>query len=337
MNTINENTLPDKKGYKVTTDTVDELTGQNAIIDTSNIDINNDDKYMSKLKELCDSVRSKYDQIFIYIPVSKWYREGNDKLEVSKTPVGNICRYIKKTPTGFKKEFSGVAFIFYNDANENFALIADDYKSSEYNTFINLLNVLISNHKTNYLTGSDDKKNPVKDVADDKKDKKEEIESKKQDLVDAISTAAEESETEEEAWDKINDDEYIKQLIVDLDQEDDGKPKFNNARTSRMISVNDEFMNKKFNGKSVKEIIDTMDNAEKIPPEHLKVSSINKEWETVRFTNFEKIYDVNADILAILESFSKKSYPSVVLDVKVEDTSTNMDYVDTYTVSMEDG
>ena len=48
--------------------------------------------------------------------ISKWYRENPDKIENSKTPLGCICRYIKKSPVLFKKNFSGFCFIFYGES-----------------------------------------------------------------------------------------------------------------------------------------------------------------------------------------------------------------------------
>ena len=57
----------------------------------------------------------------------------------------------------------------------------------------------------------------------------------------------------------------------------------------------------------------------------------------MKFVNFQNSYHINADIFAMLNALSAKSYPVAVRDINVEDTSTNMDYVDTYTVDMEDG
>ena len=324
-----------KKGIKNTTDSIDELNGKNSIIDTSNILWKEDSTYMDKLLQICQKVGS-YKEKIIYIPVSKWFRIGSGEIENSKTPLGAICRYIKQSPSDFKKKFSGFIFIFYNENKESFALYPDQYKGSEYNTFLNLL-VTLTTSNTKFFISADDSKSPVKDVVDSKKEDKEELQAKKQDLVDAIAAATETSESEEEAWEKLNNDEYVKQLLADLEEEDDGRPKFNNARTSRITKLNDEFMNKDINGKSVKDIISGSFTEDKIPPKHLKISSINEEWDDVKFVNFQEVYNINSDIFSILQSFSTKSYPISIVDIKVEDTSTNMDYVDTYTVNMEDG
>ena len=129
----------------------------------------------------------------------------------------------------------------------------------------------------------------------------------------------------------------MKELIAELEEEDDGRPKFNNARTSRIAKLNDEFMEKEISGSSVKDIISGSHRAEELPTKHMKVTSINEEWDEVKFTNFQEVYNINSDIFAMLASLSTKSYPVSILDVKIEDTSTAMDYIDTYTVQMEDG
>lgn len=331
-----------KKGIKNTTDSIKELNGKNAIIDTSSIQYKEDEAYMNSLKNLCQKLKG-YKEKIIYIPVSKWYRKDQNTIEESKTPLGAICRYIKKAPAEFKKVFSDYIFIFYNENKESFALYADQYKATEYKIVSDLISTLIMNAtptvKRFSSESKDDNENksPVKDVVTDTKEAdKEETKAKKQDLIDAINAASESSETEEEAWEKLNSDEYIKSLIAELDEEDDGKPKFNAARTERMSKLNDEFLNKKVVGdKTIRQLISKP--AVKLEPKHLKVTSINEEWDDMKFLSFNNQYNISADIYAALYHLSKTSYPINVVETKVEDTSTNMDYIETYTVTVEDG
>jgi hypothetical protein len=46
-------------------------------------------------------------------------------------------------------------------------------------------------------------------------------------------------------------------------------------------------------------------------------------------------YDPNADIVAMLTEFSKKTYPISVRNIDVDNTSTSEDYIYTYKVEME--
>ena len=329
-----------RKGFKKTTDSIDELNGRSAYINASSINKFQDDVYIDKLYEMCQKLAS-YNKKIVYIPVSKWNKIAEGDIVNSKTPVGAICRYIKSAPGLFKNRFSGFIFVFYNSNGESFSLYTDQYKASEYKTVENLILTLVRNVKGFDISKTSTKeptKSPVKDVVDTKAAEKELLKAKKQELVDAIAAAAEDSESEEEAWDKLDSDAHIAQLLAELEEEDDGRPKFNNARTSRMAKLNDEFMDKTVNGKTVKQIISGGNKtADEVEPAHLKVGSINEEWEDVKFANFNKTYDIDSDIFKILESFSTKSYPVSIRDISIEDTSTNMDYVDTYTVDMEDG
>ena len=312
-----------------------KTTKKNTIVDISSIQYESDSAYMTRLLDMCHEL-SGVKQKVIYIPVSKWYKKERNRFEKSKTPVGAICRYMKQTPKDFKSKFDGYVFIFYNENKESFALYPDQYKSSEFDKFCNLLGTLVTS-AVQPIKEPKGQKHPVKDIAniESKENKQRELQDKKDKLATAIASVASQAETEEEAWEMMDEDDEIKELIAQLEEEDDGKPKFNVARTSRITQLNDDFLNKNIKGKSIKEIIEKKE--ETIPPAHLKVSSINEEWDDVRFTNFQEIYDINSDIFNILKSFSDKSYPVSILDINIQDTSNNMDYIDTYTVNMEDG
>jgi len=342
MNYFNENALTQeidsklkKRGIKATTDSIKELDGRGAIIDTKQYQKLEDSSFMKLLALTCKEV-SNYSKRIIYIPVSKWYRKGTNRLIESKTPLGTICRYIKSNPDEFKRQFSNIVFIFYNDNRESFSLYADDYKSSEFRTVEFLLNTLVQ-HSIPHFTNVSGLKSPVKDVVSDTfESKKSERDDKKQELVAAIANAAEDAENEDEAWSAIEEDEYIKQIILDLEEEDDGKPQFNNARTSRIAKLNDEFLDKKLGDTKISDIVYKTSEIP-IPSKHLNISSINEEWDDIKFINFNAAYDANNDIIKIIHSFANKSYPISVVDINIEDTSNNMDYLYTYTVVTEDG
>ena len=96
-------------------------------------------------------------------------------------------------------------------------------------------------------------------------------------------------------------------------------------------------MKKKVNGKSIKEMINNFNKPEELPEKALPIKTINEEWKHLKAVNFEKEYDLDADIIKILDSLShNKTYPVSVLDIQTEDTSTSEDSVLTYTVKCED-
>ena len=315
-------------------DNITDIKGQNIIVDTASCKYNDDNSYIDSLLRVVKA-SANYNKKYVYVPVYKWVSKDSETIEKSKNPLGCIVRYIKQTPIDFHKKFAGFIFLFYNDDNKCFSLHVDKYKTSEYNTVIKLLGELIPN-KAKYIDPDKvDVKSPVISVVNKKENEKKNLEDKKQDLVDAISQVADEAETEEELWDMIEDDETIRQIISELEDEDDGRPKLNSTRTSRMTKLNDEFLNKEINGTTVRKII--AGESEEIAKEHLKIASINEDWENVSFINFGKSYNIDRDIMNMLYSLSEKSYPISIIDIELEDTSTNLDYVYTYTVKTEDG
>lgn len=343
---INEAALSDeqaarlkKKGIKHTTDSVKELNGRSAIINLSNIVYKADSSYIDNLVKYCDYIRS-YQQRIVAVPVSAWFRINRERVEEAHNPIGAICRFMKQSPSDFRTKFRGITFIFYNADKKSFAIVADEYKATEYRTVIKLLEELVLKEEATPLVAikqpprGGSPKSPVKDAKKDE-NKEKEIEDKKQEVVDAITAAAENSESEEEAWNQLDEDENLAKLLVELEEEDSNKPTFNSARTARMTKLNDEFMEKTIRGKKVRDIIYTP--KKEIPSKHLKVDSINEEWTDMKFINFQDTYDINLDITHMLSDLSKKTYPISIIDLKVEDTSTNMDYIDTYTVQTEDG
>lgn len=321
-----------KSGIAYSTDSISEINDKNVIINTKSIN-DNDKTFIENLAKLCSTI-TDYNKKIINIPVDGWF-EKNKNLDTADTPLGAIYRYIKQNPSGLRTNFAGFTFIFYNNHGEFFPLYVDDYKASEFNTFINLINVLTTSHAIHNLTGIGNTKSPVKDIQNDEEKDEEEIEAEEivDGVVENIEAIASDNEDEFEA---MYNDDYIASIITDLENDDTDEPKINGARASRLSKLNSDFLNKNVSGKNVKDIINSDNSNIEIPTSEMKVSSINEEWGNVKFTNFEEAYDVNDDIIKILADFTNKEYPISIIDFDIKDTSTNQDYIDTYTVKMED-
>ena len=117
----------------------------------------------------------------------------------------------------------------------------------------------------------------------------------------------------------INNDEIVKSLIVDLTMNEDDSPNFSATRIKRINTLHDEFLKKKIDGKTVKDLINNTSVNEEIPKTNLPVDSIDDEWDGLTFMNFEKAYDAKEDILNILNSLSDKSIPIAVRNVDISD------------------
>lgn len=159
----------------------------------------------------------------------------------------------------------------------------------------------------------------------------------RRELLDAIDKAAGSSVTTDDALDKL-EDERIKQIIVDLAAAEEENTNINNARASRMAKLQNDMYDIEIQGKTVKELLNSNREREELPVTSLKnLSTINTEdWENLQYINFDKDYDINEDIMKMIDKLSKVQYPIAVRNIKVTDNSTSEDYIDLYTVEMED-
>lgn len=159
----------------------------------------------------------------------------------------------------------------------------------------------------------------------------------KNELVQKIEKAAAISTTPDDTIEHMEDDGEIIDLIEKIADDAADNVKINATRASRINKLENEFLEKKVKGnKSVKQMITKAKSNEEIPATELKIDTVNDEWKNIKYTNFEKIYDPNDDIINTLYSLSKKRVPVSVRNFNIEDTSTSEDYVYTYDVDMED-
>lgn len=158
--------------------------------------------------------------------------------------------------------------------------------------------------------------------------------TKKQELVDAVDKAASTSQSVDNTVDAL-EDEQVKKILADLAAEPDNGPKISGARASRMLKLEDDFMDSEFKGKKVKDIINQPPAENKVEPIKLNVDSVNKEWENLTFAQTLDSYNLDDDIVRIFGSFSQVSNPLVVSELKAEDTSTSDDLIYTYTCKYE--
>lgn len=151
-------------------------------------------------------------------------------------------------------------------------------------------------------------------------------------LAQAIAQASEDNSSEEEAIDSM-DTEEIKRIITNLGTDD--KVDITPARAARMSELTKELEDKEVNGKTVKELLSGDEKTEPIVTK-LDIASPNDEWKELKFTNFDKNYDIDKDIVRIFNHFSTCDRPIVIRDIHVEDSSTSEDHTVLYNVDMED-
>lgn len=152
------------------------------------------------------------------------------------------------------------------------------------------------------------------------------------------SEEEQEEETQEKELKEIttdNDEDYIKDAILDLDNPP--VTKITEARKKRMDELDKDFDNTVIHGKKVGDVLKNYYTKKReLTPESIPIDSVNEEWKDVTALDFNKSYDIDEDIIAIFKSLRFKSRPLCVSKMEMTDESTNEDFIYTLRVQLED-
>ena len=176
---------------------------------------------------------------------------------------------------------------------------------------------------------------------DDVDEKASDEDKKKKELVKTIDKNTKNKTTEDQAIDNIDnnkeDADKIKEILSDLASNPDNRgSNISGARASRMLKLQNDFLDSEFEGTSVRDIISgNIDTEKTIKPVSLPVDSVNPEWKELTFQSTMESYDLDDDIIRIFGSFYDKSNPLVVISIEKHDASTSEDLIETYTCKYE--
>ena len=183
------------------------------------------------------------------------------------------------------------------------------------------------------------KRDPTEDIKltntadkDAVKKKEKEVEN----LANHIDELSRTSRNTEDALDKIDNDDYLKSLIIDLDSIESDTVKIDPARATRMNNLDKQFLDTTVKGKPIREILNPKQDDEKLEETKLNISSPNEEWKNMKYMNFDRDYNLEKDIIACFYHFTKVSKPIAIRNIDIKDNSTSEDRLDLYTVEMED-
>lgn len=308
-----------------------------------------------------------YDKKTIFIPVDDWIPEKDKEYWNYKehlNPISIIYRLVFRDLEKLKSSWGDRTFIF-TGRNGYFKMNFSNFQKKDLPRFLQNIKILVGNFpisddtdepdnstagivnmvidkieansdiRINNLTGAtkaseEEIKDRIDNAAASSEDK-----SPEEKLVDAIATTAKTSKDDDEVIQKMDNDEYIKQLVIDLRNSSADNVSIEPTRAARMRKLNDQFAKKSINGKTISQIL-TDTNDKPLPEIAIPIDSINDDWKHMKFVNHSKEYDLSADIIRCINHFADTTVPVSVIDLSVEDTSTSEDWVETWTVRCED-
>lgn len=150
--------------------------------------------------------------------------------------------------------------------------------------------------------------------------------------VDNVSNYA---KTTDDAIDMLNS-ENIRDILMDISSETEDSVKVDPARSARMNQLDKTFLDSSIKGKTVKDILAEKPVEKQLETTKLKIASPNKEWQDMKYMNFDKDYNLEKDIIACFYHFTKVSKPIAIRKIDITDNSTSEDRLDLYSVEVED-
>lgn len=323
---------------------------------------------------LMDSRFSNYAKKTIVIPVTDWKRSIPDTsifdYKNSANPFSFIYRTCKINPSKLQawKDYT----ILFTGENGYFTVDFNMMDMNHLNKFVSLTNNILSGEYSGVEEINHDSRQAIVAQLTDRLEKggivlsnltggtkeltKDELEKmgvlddpsltkdpeiKKAALVNKLDKIASKSTTTKDAIETLEkndpddeDNEWLKDVLLDLQSEDGIK--MNAARKSRMEESKKVLLTKEVNGKSVAKLMEEFQKNDDIKPMELKIDSMDESWKKVKFANFNKQYDMDPDIVAMFSHFINVSHPMNIVDIKSENTSTSEDYIDTWTCNYED-
>lgn len=325
------------------------------------------DMYFEFIRRFINDARidnAGYTKKTVFVPVYNWKHQENTKtVDYIKNlnPLSVFSKKLKLSQEDLSC-FKNIDFVFIGE-NGYFKMNYDNLNSNDYYKFIRFINTLENKDK---VDDSDTPDNSSSGIVTDIIDKLEtnkgivvhsltgtvdniksennneklnpDKEKAKAQMVNIITKAAKGAKDEDEVLERLDNNEDLKNIIMDLQNDPDNGIKLSATRLNRINQARDDLMKKKFNNKSIKEMVNESNRPTPLPETSLPIKTINKEWNHLKAVNFEKTYDLDADIVKCLNSLSdtNKTYPVSILDIQKEDTSTTEDLKFTYTVKCED-
>lgn len=328
------------------------------------------DLYIDFLSRLTSAERySGYNLKTIIIPVDAWNMTDGSELDYKESinPISCIYRLMKTHKTARLTNLWADYTFLFTGKNGYFKMSMADIQKQHTVKFMNNITKILSgsaieddedttkdskeaiatsiynNIQSN--TNIKFKRNLVGDVDDIKDNTNSDEESEEnsnkenEDKLDSvIDAAASNNDSVEDAAEEL-DSEYVAGLINDLSNSSGDAVDITPARAARINTLNDKFKTNKVKGQSVGDMLKDSELSkvdEKLEETALPINTINEEWKHMTYMNFEKAYNLDNDIVSILNFFGTRKIPVSVLNIDVQDTSNSEDLIDTWTVKMED-
>lgn len=268
-----------------------------------------------------------YTKKTVIVPVNSWNKYGDRLWDIDTRPnIFNMIDRLVRKKENINSGWEDLKFVF---ASEHEYFIADftDMNMDKLIKFRKLVETLLDRNVTTLINTKQ-----FTDMEDD------EIDDDSKSNTAGVVDADDEREVEDPETEK--DMQRIKDAIdaVSNDAPTPTKTKeISKSRKERMEAINKNFKKQKLGDKTIQEILNEADKpAQSLNEDTIPIDSINEDWHKVTFSNFDKDYNIENDIVSIFEQLTTKSNPISIISIDRTDASTHEDFIETYIIKVED-
>lgn len=262
-----------------------------------------------------ETLEKLYGVDFVFLSTNGWFKMRMEDLDIRNLNLfkNNIIKMIDND-------------IIVDQVPED----KNDIKTTVIDTIENITNIEI-----NDISSSKDNNTIIaKGITGENIEIEKPPEKKISDIVDIATSNI---KNEDEVMDALNSNKELKKLILQAKDNQNDTFKISATRKARLDTINDKFLNQKINNSTIADLVKIDDTPLESTDLSSTVESFDDEWSNLKKPNFEKDYDIDADILKCLKSLSEnKDVPMGIIDITTEDRSTSEDSIILYTVHLED-
>lgn len=327
------------------------------------------EEYMKFLKSIFNDER--YDNLFNYkmviIDIKEW--ESNVKKNIGvknfNNPIFNIYFNMLRNPELFID--IGDIDIFFKYDNNIIRLNPSECDNKSFREFkkeitriktklpiipnsdeevdsqvgdSELIDMLSKNFVERYRLVGSENEEVSEEISDEEDEVEEKIKKIVEDEVEEAQSKPEEISDEEMSKrinSKINQDKELLKQMMELKQ--NKKTGKTNTSLARDKKLKEEQIKIKLESMTIEDILKNDDISLETKNVEDKVKTTNKNATKITFPHFEKSYNeklLKKDLINIFLGLNDKSIPIFIKDVKIEDSSDEMSYKETYTIQLED-
>jgi len=295
---------------------------------------------VAKIVKKDDEIKKTKEEVSEKIGIAKSIAKTDRKEAIPVNKGSLIHRNVLKNPLSDKAKsfFKSIAGDYLQLATPTGLSVEIDADSEDKKSLTSIgkkTENIFNNKKISKLSDDendfDDYEDPSETDYDDEEKHKDEFDDMEEDIADDVQEIVQDEDVVEEVLDEIQSN------TVPINNTNKVAP----VNSERDKKLREEQKKVVIRSETIEQILERDTNNVRLEEKDLSkvLHTTNQNLYKMKFANFEKTYLDNLflkDLVAVFDSFKDKETPFYITGIDIKDTSTTLDYKDTWTVSLKD-